>query len=266
MFKLRLSLLTLAALVAPATAAAHEFWLEPQGFHFPSPVTIEARVLVGDGADVEGWPMRPQRIVSLRTFGPDGVTDQQAGARPGTGAALVALKQAGAHVLALETNHAFLELAAPEFNAYAEHEGLAPILADRVTPAAQTKPGREMYSRRAKALIRVGEGDDDIFLKPIGMSLEIVPEKCPYHLEQGDRLPVRAYFHGSPLAGATVTLIRLDHPTSAHVTAVTDANGRASFDLAREGRWLVGVVWSEVLEDRTRADYDTTFSSLAFGF
>jgi hypothetical protein len=74
------------------------------------------------------------------------------------------------------------------------------------------------------------------------------------------------FFHGAPLVGATVHLIRLDRPADPAVTSVTDALGRTSFDLPREGRWLVGAIWSEVLSDKTRADYDTTFSSLTFGF
>ena len=42
--------------------------------------------------------------------------------------------------------------------------------------------------------------------RPVGLPLEIVPEKSPYDLAPNERLPVQVLYEGHPLAGATVTL------------------------------------------------------------
>jgi hypothetical protein len=47
---------------------------------------------------------------------------------------------------------------------------------------------------------------------------------------------------------------------------VTDDAGVASFSMPTRGSWLVSVVWTRRLADAADADYETTFSSLTFGF
>ena len=51
------------------------------------------------------------------------------------------------------------------------------------------KPSKEFYSRHTKLLVQVGEKKDDTYKKVIGFPIEIVPEKNPYTLKEGD--PVR---------------------------------------------------------------------------
>lgn len=50
----------------------------------------------------------------------------------------------------------------------------------------------------------------------------------------------------------------VDDRTQAHVTA--------QIGLAPSGTWLLNVVWTKPAAARADVDFDTTFSSLTFGF
>jgi uncharacterized GH25 family protein len=258
----------LAMLACSAPAFAHEFWLEPANFRPAAGTAQMVEFYLGDGLVREEWDVRWERVQSLRSYSAGGVEDQQIGIREGEaeGMAEVTLKYVGGHVVAFESKPSFLELPSGEFNEYIRHEGITPIIAEREAKKTQEQPGRETYSRRAKALVRVGSGPEDVFTRPIGMTLEIVPGKNPYALAPGEVLPVTVLFHGKALAGAQIELARLDRMTDPFTVAKTDAGGRASFSFAREGRWRLSVIWSFPLTNRAKADYDTTFSSLTFGY
>jgi uncharacterized GH25 family protein len=67
------------------------------------------------------------------------------------------------------------------------------------------------------------------------------------------------------LPNATVKLTSLEADERPVATAVTDKFGRASFRIPAKGNWLLNVVWAEPINDR-QVDFDTTFSSLTFGY
>jgi uncharacterized GH25 family protein len=100
----------------------------------------------------------------------------------------------------------------------------------------------------------------------LGLKLEIVPQVSPYADPQPVRLPVRVLYEGRPLAGALVKLMDLAEDLTGANESVTDDAGMASFSMPTRGSWLVSVVWTRRLDDAADADYETTFSSLTFGF
>jgi uncharacterized GH25 family protein len=73
-------------------------------------------------------------------------------------------------------------------------------------------------------------------------------------------------FEGQPLAGALVKFTRLENDAEPVATQVTDDAGRARFAMPTEGSWLVNVIWTKVLTASSETDFETTFSSLTFGF
>lgn len=264
--------LALALLLATATpAAAHDFWLQPRSFQVeagaPAAVTIE----IGHADDRNRWQVKPERVLLLTSFGPGGRVDQRAALRTDGGPADIAPRFAGegVHVLAYQGNHALSDLPAIRFNDYAKLEGLTPILDARARAGSSDTPGREIYSRRAKALIQVGpptNRPDPRAITPVGLSLEIVPERDPYALGADRALPVRVLSDGRPLAGATVKLTNLDFDAKPVATVVTDRAGRARFRIPPAGQWLLNTVWSKPIAGDPRGDFDTTFSSLTFGY
>lgn len=261
-------LAALAALCAAPSAWAHDFWLQPSHFRPPPGGDVEALMYVGHGPDREIWNVPAERVLSLQTIGASGRSDMRTAiGGPIAGRAHFRFATPGAHVIALVSNDATSILPAARFQAYAEDAGLTEVLRHRARTHAQARDGRELYSRRAKAIVQVGAarpGADAFVTTPIGHTLEIVPERNPYALRIGEQLPVRVYYLGAPLAGARITMTDLANDAQPVGARRTDRNGRAAFPL-RSGRWMLNVVWSRPIEGDARADYQTIFSSLTFG-
>lgn len=266
------ALATMLLATVAGAAAGHDFWIEPTRFQVAPREPVGLRFLIGEPGKVEQWATEWRKVVSLQDFGPDGVTDLLAAVRPLAGQAptpdridaSLTLAAPGTHLIAFTSAHAFSDLAAPEFEAYARHEGLALVLADRAARRRTGAQGREIYSRRAKALVQVGTRATDTVSRPIGQTLELVPEHNPALLAPGRPLVVRVWFHGAPLAGASVVLERLGAGAAHGVPVVSDATGRVSFPAPGTGAWKLSTVWSYPIDD-PRAEYETVFASLSFG-
>ncbi len=93
-----------------------------------------------------------------------------------------------------------------------------------------------------------------------------MPERDPYRLKPGQTLPVRIVYEGRPLAGALVKLTNLDFDTRPVEMHLSDRAGRAAFSVPHHGAWLINVIWTKPIRDNPKADFDTTFSSLTFGY
>lgn len=258
------------ALLAPGPARAHAFWIEPSAFWLAKPGAWSARLMVGSESEHDRWGAAVSQVSRLVRLGPGGQGDLRAALRPPQDEADIRLRltMPGRRLIALETREALQELPADRFNAFAEEEGLALVTAERARRKTEDRPGREAYSRRAKVLVQVGPtgpAGEAVATARLGHKLEIVPERDPLALPSGEPLPVRLYFEGRPLAGATVELISLDVLGGRLTRQVTDAEGRARLSLPRVGSWLVNAIWSKPV-DRPDADFETTFASLTFGY
>lgn len=259
------------ALALSGGASAHDFWLQPIRFQAQPAQPLAVTLQVGHGADRQRWARGLDRVVALFAIGPGGRADLRASFRAQDPDAdmLPVFSRPGLHVLAMQTTHAQSELPAIRFNDYAKLEGLTPALALRARNGSMGTPGREIYSRRAKALIQVGSPTgrpSALATRPVGLTLEIVPDRDPYALGPTRQLPVHVLYNGKRLAGATVKLTSLEFDAKPIATAVTDAAGQATFRVPEAGEWLLNVVWTKPITGDPRGDFDTTFSSLTFGY
>jgi uncharacterized GH25 family protein len=257
------------ALVATSTTA-HDFWLQPDIFVTVAGQSVPFTIQVGHGDDRERWAIDPARILMMKMVGPDGTVDL----RPTLGNTgddadiSPVFSTKGLYVVAVETNHAVSDLPAEQFTEYAKTEGLTPALNHRFLNKTTANNGREIYSRRAKSLIRVGPNvgpADPRATRAIGLTLEIVPERDPYVLGKSRNLPVHVLFEGKRLAGATVKLTNLESDEKPISVKKTDKTGRATFRIPESGTWLMNVVWTKPISGRPNADFDTIFSSVTFG-
>jgi uncharacterized GH25 family protein len=270
-----LSLTALAILAAGGLSAAeaHDFWVQP-GAYWTAPASSTPITLqVGHGPARQRSPIPSGRILRFDTIGPNGaVTDQRGRLQPG--APLkdgdVAVEGSGAYLIALQTDdRAQTHLPALRFNDYLTAEGLTPALVERARRRQTNRDGSENYSRCAKAILQVGAlgaGGQAQATRPIGLPLEIVPETSPYAVPRSPRLPVRVLYRGRPLAGALVKLTRLESDAAPFETHLTDHSGRATFTMPSSGSWLLNVIWTKVQPPTAETDFETTFSSLSFGF
>lgn len=265
-----------AALLAGMTlippANAHDFWIQPQSYwsqtNTPVPITLQ----VGHGAERQRSQIRSSRIVRVVAFAPDGTAHdmhEDLHLRGASDDGQLQFKTSGTYVVVLETdNRGRSALPAQRFNEYAQDEGLTAALDHRQRTGKMATDTAESYRRVTKAIVQVGPMQahtEAHITSPLGLPLEIVLERNPY-ATTGNELPVRVYFEGQPLPGALVKLTRLEQDDAPVEERRTDSSGRASFSPTRAGRWLLNVVWSRPVPPPSDVDFDTTFSSLTFGF
>lgn len=251
-------------------ANAHDFWLELDTWQVDGDATeVNVQFLVGHAGDRDDWAINPERVVALTTAGPSGALDRRRSiflpnARE-PGGAVLQLDGEGTHVIAFETNNAsYSDLPAEKFNAYVDEEGLAAAAVVRRDKGLQDRRGRERYSRRAKAIVQVGRLTNEGLA--VGHTLEIIPRKNPFTLAEGEPLAVEVRYKGVPLAGALVNIESLDAGLIPEIKKLTDEHGVASFDFPKRGAWKFNVVWTEVIDEDPKADFETVFSSLTFGY
>jgi uncharacterized GH25 family protein len=253
-----------------SAARSHDFWLQPGAYWTGASATTPVTLEVGDGATRQRSQVPTRRIMRFAAVAPDGtVTDLKNRLRTEPGFdARVGFDASGVHVLVLETdNRARSYLSAGAFNQYLRDEGLTPALELRSRTGRLSAGAAEKYKRCAKTMIQVGEpARTPDGAAPAGVSLEIVPEVNPYATPRPPALSIRVIYEGRPLGGASVKLTDLDRDIEPLETRITDRAGRAVFPMPTAGSWLLSTVWTQPLEMGDEADFETTFSSLSFGF
>ena len=251
-------------------AAAHDFWLQPRSWQVRPGVPVPVSFEVGHGDARERWAAGAEKVVALTDTGLQGTSDLRALFRGGGSQPHLTrtFGTEGLHVLSMRSGNSISDLPAIRFNEYLALEGLTPAITARARRGLTNAAGREFYSRRAKALIQVGRpnaADSALTTRPIGLTLEVVPLRNPYTLGPDHKLPIQILFEGRPLPGALVKLTRLESDARPLQTVRTNGRGRATFNVPQSGSWLINVVWTKPIAHR-EADFQTTFSSLTFGY
>ena len=270
----------LALFVATSAAlGAHDFWIEPASFRPETDSILAVRLSVGDFGRGDDVPRDSARIVRFVALGPAG-EKEIVGRDGGTPAGYVRLVSEGVHVLGYRSSRAAVELEAAKFEEYLRERGLDGVLEQRARSSGveRERAVREVYSRCAKALVRVGgaaEGHD----RRLDFTLELVAEEDLFALartggtEDGaelGRLPLRLFYEGAPLAHALVSAVRLDRPAALPpasagetLAARTDAEGRVAMQLPSAGRWLFAAVHMVPASGVPGADWESFWASLA---
>lgn len=254
----------LAAAVAAAAAppaAGHDLWLEPSDATPPAAAAVTVDVRVGDAFPGEALPWRPAATVRFAVVGAAG--ERAVEPLAGTPAARFAAPP-GDLAVVFRSGEAAIELAAEKFAGYLAEEGLDAVAAAREARGVAHLPGREVYSRSVKALLRVGgaAGGASAHSRPTGLDLELVPAVSPYDLAVGDELELALLWHGEPLAGALVEAVARTAPEAVYRRR-TDERGTVRLPVGASGFWRVAVV--HMLEaDGREADWRSVWSTLTF--
>lgn len=241
-------------LLLAGPAMAHDFWIEPSSFRPAPGERVAVRLRVGERMQGDPVPRNPDRIERFAAVGPEGEAEVVgiAGSDP---AGWTSPAGPGLHWIVFDSNHASLEQAGPKFDEYLGEEGLERIREMR----RGSGPVKEIYSRCAKSMLRVGDGSTG-HDRALGLELELIPEKDPYSLEPGEALPLRLLYRGEPLDGALV--VAMASP-EARVAART-SGGRVSLKLDRPGLWLVKAVHMVPAPEGSGAEWESLWASLTF--
>jgi hypothetical protein len=261
---------TIIGLSLAGTASAHDFWLQPQSWQTapgnPLPFVVE----VGHGSFRQQWGADGGHLLALNDLAHGGAVDVRPLFKPGGEVPHLTrtFRREGLHIVSLVSTNAASDLPAIRFNDYIKAEGLTPAIDARTRSGVMNSNGRELYSRRAKALVQVGRpksSDDALATRALGLTLEIVPLRNPYSLGADHVLPIQILYEGRPLPGALVKLTSLEFDAKPLRVVRSDAKGQAAFEVPPVGSWLVNVIWTKPIASRG-ADFLTTFSSLTFGY
>ena len=261
---------TIIGLSLAGTASAHDFWLQPQSWQTAPGTPLPFVVEVGHGSFRQQWGADGGHLLALNDLAHGGAVDVGPLFKPGGEVPHLTrtFRREGLHIVSLVSTNAASDLPAIRFNDYIKVEGLTPAIDARTRSGAMNSNGRELYSRRAKALVQVGRAtpsDDALATRALGLTLEIVPLRNPYSLGADHVLPIQILYEGRPLPGALVKLTSLEFDAKPLRVVRSDAKGQAAFEVPPVGSWLVNVIWTKPIASRG-ADFLTTFSSLTFGY
>jgi len=252
------------SLILAKPIIAHDFWLDPSTFHAQpgDPVSLTLRVgenLQGDTLPyIDDW-FSDYRV---RNDGGEQTIDGIMGDDP---AGKFVAGAPGIHLVGYRSTNNFVELESQKFHDYLVKEGLESVVEIRNQRGDGDIPGREDYSRCAKTLVSVGDRySGDIFNKPLGYTLELVPEENPYAMAPGDSLPVQLLYLSEPIEDVLVVAFTQDEPEK-KTSARTDESGRVSLKLSQPGNWLVKAVHIiEIPPSNKKADWESFWASLTF--
>jgi len=229
-----------------APLGAHEYWLDPVDATPDANGILFAHVRNGEEFAGTSFPYDPRRMERLLLVGPGGTAP--IAARLGDIPAVQAsLGRAGHYLVVLDTYGKELvydDLAG--FEAFLVYHGLERHLDEHVARDLPDVGIREIYFRHVKTLARAGDTEPDAAALSEGVSaaqgqaLELVPENDPY---VDGRIDVVLLADGEPLADAQVELFeRTPDGAVSRTVASSDGEGRASFDVARAGDYLLNAV------------------------
>jgi uncharacterized GH25 family protein len=236
---LRTLTLLLVTLSVAASAFGHDTWLIPNSFSIPTNTTLFLDLTSGMAFPAPDTPIKPERVgrakcrlaghsFDLGSFSP----------APKSLRFKARLYEPGIATLWVELKPRALELTPEQVEEYFEEIDAPESVRQQWANAGKRRRWREVYTKHSKTFVRVGEArPDGSWAEPVGMSLEIVPEKDPTSLRAGDDFPVRVLKNGTPLRDFPVGIV--SEGSSKGEIGKTDAEGRVSFRLSKKGRWLL---------------------------
>ena len=146
--------LCIACLSLATSACAHEFWIQPDSFR-PDAGSV-VRFTLRHGERFLGDPVPRNDDVIERFVVIDSAGERPVRGRSGGRTSVGRSGTAGLNVVAYRGLRLLHELAGEKFDAYLREEGLDRIADLRVQRGESDQPGREVYSRCAKALLCAG--------------------------------------------------------------------------------------------------------------
>lgn len=222
-----------------ASARAHDTWLIPNRFTLAlkSAVTLDLTSSVEFpklevGPKPENVPNASCRLAG-RTFE---VTEKSAA--PQSLQFKTTLAEAGIAALWITLPSRTLELKPEQVKMFNEEVNAPPELQKEYDDMPEPKRWRGTSTKHPKTFVRVGDvKNDPSWKEPVGLFLEIIPEKDPTALRVGDEFPLRVLRDAAPLAGFPLNAVTAgDQEGEAQKT---DSSGRTTFKLNKAGRWLV---------------------------
>src|SRR6478736_141492 len=252
-------------LVGCSILMGHEFWLQPKKYRYKIGEQMNVDFMVGESFTGEFWDLKRHKVERLEMYNGAGKKDLLSDVKPNAGNNLgYIFSQEGTHLLALQSDAAYIELEAQKFNDYLKEDGLDDILDERKKANELDKPSKEYYTRFTKLLVQSGDKPDETYKRKVGLLLEIIPDKNPYALASGDHLQCLVLFEGKPSAHALVKVWSHIGNRVFLQNIYTENDGTIKFPISNKGPWMVSSV-RMIHSEKDASIYHSLWTSLVFG-
>jgi len=252
-----------------ALFSSHEFWLQPEKFIYKRGEIINIRFLVGENFSGDNWTGNIDRVKSL-CFYFGNVSDKNLGksiSKAEGDSIQLAMADEGTAMVTFESINSFIELDAAKFNAYLREDGLTEALEYRIQNKDSSKAGKEFYQRSVKTIIQVGDKTDHTYKQKTGLPIDIIPDDHPYNVaKDDDDFKVKFFFLGEPMKKTKVKVWHKVNNKISPAEYVTDNDGEIKFFLSPTGQWMVSTVKMIHLEDNPKAEWQSYWGTLTWGY
>ncbi|MEQ8364549.1 MAG: DUF4198 domain-containing protein [Cyclobacteriaceae bacterium] len=243
---------------------AHEFWMLPNKFRFEVGEKMILDFRVGEGFEGDHWDLNKHKVEELSIHNRVGETNLTDKVERTKGNNLeYAFNNVGTHMIVLQSDAAFIEQSAEEFDAYLNEDGLDYIKEEREKLGEQNNGAKELYTRYSKLLVQVGARTDDTYKKPAGLKFEIIPLQNPYELRSGDYMDCKIVYRGNPVPHALVKVWSHVGNRIFLQNIYTESDGMIRFPISNIGPWMVSSV-KMVRSNSPKAEWESMWSSLVF--
>lgn len=252
---------------AVASVSAHDLFLKLDTYFLRPNSTATVRLFSGTFYNSEG-PVRRARMNDVSVVAPGGAVSRppEAASRDLAKMSLLNVEtgEAGTYVAGISTKPREINLKAAAFNEYLAHDGIPDTLAQRKQNNELKKDVRERYSKHVRAVFQVGERHTDNYKRPLGYPVEIIPQQNPYQLGVGQTIEVLCTLDGKPIPNQFVMAgWEAKRRSKRPLTARTNANGIARFELSAAGKWYIKMIHMTPLNE-PGVDYESKWASLTF--
>jgi uncharacterized GH25 family protein len=243
-----------------ALLSAHDTWVIPQRARLSAGADLVLDLTSGMAFPANETAIKPDRLARASLRLARQVSDLPPGsAGKGSLRIQTRVSQPGVATIWIESKPRTLELKPKEVREYLDEIGASESIGKK-WEAEGSGRWRETYTKHAKTFVRVGEANaDDSWREPVGMALELVPEKNPTDLRPGDELRVRVLRDGKPLPGLSVGVASAGDAKGTLRTS--DSDGRTTFPLPRSGWWLLRATQLEK-SSKPDVDWESHFATL----
>ncbi|MFN2385517.1 MAG: DUF4198 domain-containing protein [Thermoanaerobaculia bacterium] len=248
------------AILVARQAAGHDTWILPKQPAVPIGRSVAFDLTSGMAFPANDVPVRPDRLSRAAYRLNESIFDLLA--RTAGKKALTLngrFPTAGVAAVWFESKPRSLELTPDQVRHYLEEIGAWESVGRRWESEGRGR-WRESYTKHAKTYVRVGRPEqDDSWARPVGMELELVPEKDPTRLAVGEEFHVRLLENGRPVPDLAIGLQAAKEKKGELLK--TDSEGRARIQLDQSGWWLIRAT---VLRPSSKPDLDweTRFTTL----
>ncbi|WP_336516975.1 DUF4198 domain-containing protein [Pollutibacter soli] len=248
--------------------AGHEFWIQPQRFHFKRGQPIRIRFQVGENFEGENWSGNKASMRDIRLHFAEYTDDIKNLLSDSTNGDSLTVQffDEGTVLASCQTSNKFIQLEPEKFLEYLKEDGLEETIKLREEYNEKDSSGREFYQRNIKSLMQIGSVIDSTYKKTTELPLDIIPLSHPYLIKKKQHFQAKVLFEGDPLSNQLIKLWHRSKGKTEMLDLKTDEQGIVEMEINPYGQWMLSTVKIVRLPDDTTASWQSYWGSFTWGY